>query len=82
MLVWKIKYSMKALCQCAKIVQHSTIILCGLIVFLFKNLNVFNLLTPTKNLKPKQIILLFPEMQLTKIIFTRAAAKDIFHQFN
>ena len=45
---------MKVLYQCAKIVkfttQHKTIIRFGLIVLLFKRLNVFNLLAATKNL--------------------------------
>ena len=33
-------------------------------------------------LRPKKIILLFPEMWVTKKIFTRAAAKKMFYQFN
>ena len=46
---------MKALNQCAKIAQkfitqHKTIIHFGLIVFLFKSLNVFNLPAATKSL--------------------------------
>ena len=45
---------MIALYQCVKIVQslpqHETIIFGGLIVFLFKRLNVFNFTAATKNL--------------------------------
>ena len=54
---------MKALYQCAKIaqsLQQKAIIRFGLIAFLFKSLNVFNLSAATKNLTTNYTFLVKP----------------------
>ena len=53
-VIWRTEYSIKTLHQCGKIAkfttQHKIIIRFGLIVLLFKSLNVFNLPAATRNL--------------------------------
>ena len=68
----------KALQQCAKVAEslQRDIIHFGVIVFLFKSLNVFNLLAATKNLRTNFILLL-----LNQHIFSNLRNKKVLKLF-